>query len=91
MEKFEILLTKQAKKDIAQLSPKEKMKCLKVLTETITLNPYAGKKLVGDLEGSYSFRLNIKDRIIYSIDKDNRCIYVKRTKTHYTDCSFCHS
>jgi mRNA interferase RelE/StbE len=44
-------------------------------------DPYAGKRLVGDLEGSYSYRLSIKDRIIYSLDEKRRVLYVERART----------
>ena len=41
-----------------------------------------GKKLLGDLAGSYSYRLTYKDRILYSLDKERRIIYIERAKTH---------
>ena len=83
--KFEIRITRHAEKDIRKLSPKLKNKLYDVLTEVIAANPFEGKKLLGDFEGSYSYRLNIKDRIIYSIDSHKRVIYIERAKTHYGD------
>ncbi len=82
---FEIRITRRAEKDIRKLSPKLKNKLYDVLTEVIALNPLEGKKLLGDFEGSYSYRLNIKDRIIYSIDLHKRIVYIERAKTHYGD------
>ncbi len=49
----------------------------------IARDPVQGKKLVGDLTGSYSCRLTYKHRIVYSIDVKNRVIYVERAATHY--------
>jgi len=83
MKPYEIRITKQAKKDIDKLTPRLKQKLRDVLTEIIAENPYEGKKLLGDLEGSYSYRLSYKDRIIYSIDEKKRIVYLERVRTHY--------
>ena len=80
---YKILLTKTAKKDVASLSPKLREKLYRILTLKIAKKPYDGKKLIGDLAGSYSIRLSLKDRIIYSIDSKKRIVYIERAKTHY--------
>ncbi len=80
---FEIRFTKRAIKDVKQLPPKLKKKLRDILEQTIAINPYDGKKLVGELSGNYSYRLSYKDRILYSIDEEHRIIYIKRTRTHY--------
>lgn len=82
MKTFKILFTKQALKDLKKLSPKLQTK-LKGLLRIISENPYVGEKLYLDLEGHYSYRLNIKDRIVYIIDKAKKTIYIKRLRTHY--------
>ena len=79
---FEIRLTKEAKKDVDKLTPKQKVKLHKILINVLSKDPQQGKKLVGDLSGLYSYRLNIKDRIVYSIDEVHRIIVIHRTKTH---------
>jgi len=76
-------LTRQAKKDIDTLSPKLKSKLQNILTEVLASNPYEGKKLLGDLAGSYSYRLTYQDRIVYSIDEKTKTVYVERARTHY--------
>jgi Txe/YoeB family toxin of Txe-Axe toxin-antitoxin module len=43
----------------------------------------SGKKLAGDLQGFYSVRLTLKDRIVYSVDQATRTIFVHRARTHY--------
>jgi len=83
MKKYEILFTKQALKDVKTLSPKLKRKLKSILSEMIEDDPFCGKRLLSDLEGNYSYRLNLKDRILYSIDKEKKVVYVKRAKTHY--------
>ena len=80
---FEIRITHRAEKDIGRLSPKLKRKLYDVLTEVIAKEPFQGKKLVGDLVGSYSYRLTYKDRIVYSIDMKARIVHVERAATHY--------
>ncbi len=80
---YEIRFTKEAKKDVAQLTQKLKAKLKKIIQEKISLNPYTGKKLVGDLSGFFSIRLNYKDRILYTIDDQQKLIYIHRVKTHY--------
>lgn len=80
--RWEIRFTKQAKKDVDNLSPKLKDKLRDILVEVLALNPYEGKKLFGDLAGSYSYRLTYKDRIVYSLDEKRRIIYIERARTH---------
>ncbi|HLD56652.1 MAG TPA: type II toxin-antitoxin system RelE/ParE family toxin [Candidatus Omnitrophota bacterium] len=82
---YEIRITHRAEKDIKKLSPKLKDKLYDVLTEVIAKNPFEGKKLLGDLEGSYSYRLTYQDRIVYSVDTKKRIVYIERARTHYGD------
>lgn len=80
---YEIRITRRAEKDIQKLSSKLKDKLYDILTEVIAVDPFEGKKLLGDLEGSYSYRLSYQDRIVYSIDLKNRTVFIERAKTHY--------
>lgn len=80
---WEIKFTKQARRDVEYLSPKLKVKLRDILLEVLAHNPYEGKKLLGDLAGSYSYRLTYKDRIVYSLDEKRRIIYIERARTHY--------
>jgi mRNA interferase RelE/StbE len=82
---FEIRFTKQARKDVEKLSPKLKAKLRDILVEVLAHEPHAGKRLLGELEGSYSYRLTFKDRIVYSLDENRRILYVERARTHYGD------
>ena len=80
---YEVRFSKMAFKDVKNLSPKIQKKLKEIISNQLTANPYIGKKLVGDLEGFYSLRLNLKDRLIYSVDEKNQIIYIHRAKTHY--------
>lgn len=83
MSRYEIRITKQAKKDIDQLTPRLKQKLKTILVEVIAEKPYDGKKLLGDMAGNYSYRLTYKDRIVYSVDEEAKIVYIKRARSHY--------
>ena len=83
--RYTIRITHRAQKDILKLSPKLKKKLKEILEEVISRSPYDGKKLLGDLAGSYSYRLTFKDRVVYSIDDNKRIVYIERARTHYGD------
>ena len=83
MSLYEIRLTKEARKDVQKLSPRMKKKLKDILKNKIALEPYTGIKLVGQLKGFYSIRLNYQDRIVYSVNEENRIIYIHRAGTHY--------
>lgn len=80
---YEIRITRQANKDIASLAPKLRGKLRDILVQVIAENPCEGKKLLGDLSGSYSYRLTYKDRIVYSVDGRTKTVYIERARTHY--------
>ena len=80
---YAIRVTRRAEKDIGKLTPKLRAKLYDILTEVIAKNPFQGKKLLGDLAGSYSYRLSYRDRIVYSIDPKDKVVYIERAATHY--------
>ncbi len=80
---YEIRFTKEAVKDVGKLFPKLKEKLQSILQNVIAHDPFAGKKLIGDLTGFFSYRLTYKDRIVYTIDPERHIIFVHRAKTHY--------
>ena len=82
LAQYEIRVTHRAEKDSKKLTPQLKRKLYDILTEVIAHDPFQGKKLVGDMAGSYSYRLTYKDRIVYSIDTKNKFIHVERAATH---------
>ncbi|MEA3466549.1 MAG: type II toxin-antitoxin system RelE/ParE family toxin [Thermodesulfobacteriota bacterium] len=85
MNNYTIIFTKKTAKDCGKLTPQNKKKLKEILLNKITHDPHAGKKLIGDLEGFYSVRLNYQDRIVYSIDEETITVCIHRTRTHYGD------
>lgn len=80
---YQVRLARQAAKDFKELTPKLQKKFIQIIQNVLQTNPYQGKKLVGELLGSYSFRLSYKDRIVYQIDERRRIIFIELAKTHY--------
>ena len=84
---WRIVFTKQAQKDAKKLSVSGlKSKAEKVI-EILRQNPYrvppSYEKLVGDLAGAYSRRLNIQHRIVYQVMDDEKTVKIVRMWTHY--------
>jgi Txe/YoeB family toxin of toxin-antitoxin system len=79
--------TKQAQKDakkIAKSGLKEKAQdLLKILKENPYQNPPPYEKLVGDLSGAYSRRINIQHRLVYQIYDPEKVVKIIRLWTHY--------
>lgn len=74
---------KDAKKlKAAGLKPKAE-ELLVILTKDPLQNPPPFEKLVGDLAGTYSRRINIHNRLVYEIFKKERTVRVLRMWTHY--------
>jgi mRNA-degrading endonuclease RelE of RelBE toxin-antitoxin system len=82
---YEIRITRQARKDIDALPPKLRRKLREILVNLIAEDPYEGKKLLGDLAGSYAVRLSLKDRVVYSVEEARKIVYIKRARTHDGD------
>jgi Txe/YoeB family toxin of Txe-Axe toxin-antitoxin module len=82
---YTIRFTKEAAKDVRKLPPRLQGKLREILLHDIAVDPFAGKRLVGDLQGFYSVRLTYQDRIVYSIDAPARTVFVHRARTHYGD------
>ena len=84
---WSIVFTKQAQKDskkIAQSKLKSKaLKLIALLTNDPFQNPPQFEKLVGDLEGAYSRRINIQHRLVYQVLENERVVKVLRMWTHY--------
>jgi Txe/YoeB family toxin of toxin-antitoxin system len=84
---YEVLFSKRAIKDrellkSAGLSEKARALC-KILAENPFQNPPPYEKLVGDLKGSYSRRINVQHRLVYEVDEDKKAVYVLRMWSHY--------
>ena len=84
---WKIYFTKQAKKDAKKLAAAGLKGKAEELLHIIQENPYQTpstyEKLVGDLNGAYSRRINIQHRFVYQILDDQNAIKVLRMWTHY--------
>ncbi len=85
VKKWELRFTAQAQKDARKI----KRAGLKGKTEKILAilenNPFEPpfEKLIGDLEGAYSRRINIQHRVVYQVLKKRKIVKVLRLWTHY--------
>ncbi len=84
---WRVYFTKQAQKDAKKISSvglRSKVeKLLEVLKKDPFPNPPPYEKLVGDLEGAYSRRINIQHRLVYQVLKKNKVVKALRMWTHY--------
>ena len=84
---WKVVFTKQAQKDAKKLAQAGlKSKAVKLL-EILAKNPYQThppyEKLVGDLSGAYSRRINIQHRLVYQVLDEMKVVKVIRLWTHY--------
>lgn len=56
---------------------------LDLLSEDPITSPLRFEKLVGDLAGCYSRRINIQHRLVYEVDAEARVVHVLRMWNHY--------
>ena len=87
MVSWRIVYTKQARKDARKLAAsglKQKAESLlALLTEDPFCRPPPFEKLIGDLTGAYSRRINIQHRLVYQILEAERIVKVLRLWSHY--------
>jgi len=85
--KWQLLYTKVAQKDAKNLSGaglKDKaFTLLTIIAENPFQNPPPYEKLVGDLTGAYSRRINIQHRLVYQVLESEKTIKILRMWTHY--------
>lgn len=84
---WQLYFTKQAQKDAKKLAssglkPKAQ-ELLDILREDPFATPPLYEKLIGDLSGAYSRRINIQHRLVYQVLEDERAIKVLQLWTHY--------
>jgi len=85
--RWEVVFAKHAVKDAKKLATsglKQKtQELLAVLANDPFQNPPPYEKLVGDLAGTYSRRINFQHRIVYEVFPKQRVVRVLRMWTHY--------
>ena len=82
---YVVLLSKQAVKDLEKLKQSGLNKKAKEIVDTLKQNPRTPpyEKLVGNLQGYYSKRINIHHRLVYRIDDKEKVVLIVSMWTHY--------
>jgi len=84
---WKIVFTQQAAKDAKKLSRSGLKPKAEALLEIVRANPFQSpppfEKLVGDLAGAFSRRINIHHRLVYQVLRRERTVKVLRMWTHY--------
>jgi len=84
---WQVVFTRQAQKDARKLASShlqsQAERLLAVLTENPFMNPPPYEKLVGDLAGLYSRRINLQHRLVYQVYQEEKIVKALRMWTHY--------
>ncbi|KOP26895.1 toxin of toxin-antitoxin system [Hapalosiphon sp. MRB220] len=84
---WKLVYTKQTQKDAKKLATSNLKNKAEELLETLKENPFQNpppyEKLVGDLSGAYSRRINIQHRLVYEVVESEQTVKVIRMWTHY--------
>ena len=84
---WRVVFTKQARKDAKKLSSSnlrsKAEELLNILHEDPFQQPPPYERLVGDLSGAYSRRINIQHRLVYQVLEEDKIVKVIRMWTHY--------
>lgn len=84
---WQLIYSKAAQKDAAKLASTGLKEKAKILLEILAVNPFQNPppygKLVGDLNGAYSRRINIQHRLVYEVLDDIQTVKVLRMWSHY--------
>jgi Txe/YoeB family toxin of toxin-antitoxin system len=84
---WRLVFTRQAQKDAKKLTAAGLRPKAEVLLEILRKNPYQTfppyEKLIGDLAGAYSRRINIQHRLVYQVLENIRTVKAIRLWTHY--------
>lgn len=87
MSPWRVVYTRQARKDAKKLAASglqaKARYLLGVLAEDPRRTPPPYEKLVGDLSGAFSRRINVQHRLVYQILDEERVVKVLRMWTHY--------
>lgn len=84
---YKLMFSKAAVKDAENLKAASLDTKAKRLLRIIEINPFQSpppyEKLIGDLSGMYSRRINIQHRLVYTVDEQNKTIRILRMWKHY--------
>lgn len=81
------MFSKAAQKDVEKIKNSNLHSKCKTLIEALRIDPFTKippfEKLIGDLDGFYSRRINIQHRLVYSVNQKESIVKVLRMWTHY--------
>ncbi len=84
---WDLVYTRQAQKDARKLASSNLRDKAQTLLDIIQVNPFQNpppyEKLVGDLDGAYSRRINIQHRLVYEVIECENTVKILRMWTHY--------
>ncbi|MBA7661501.1 hypothetical protein ES703_69520 [subsurface metagenome] len=84
---WRVVFTKQAQKDAKKLSAAGLRPKAEQLLDILRENPYQSpppfEKLLGDLSGAYSRRINLQHRLVYQVLENEKVVKIIRMWTHY--------
>ena len=84
---WKVVYTKQAQKDARKLASSGLKNKAEILIDVLKDDPYSSppafEKLIGDLSGAYSRRINIQHRIVYQVLEAEKVVKVLRLWSHY--------
>ena len=84
---WQVVFTKQAQKDARKLASSHLRPQAEKLLAILAINPFANpppyEKLVGDLAGAYSRRINVQHRLVYEVFEVERIVKIIRMWSHY--------
>ncbi len=87
MVAWTLVFTRQAQKDARKLSASGLRHKAELLLEIVKRNPFQTpppvEKLVGDLAGAYSRRINVQHRLVYQVLPASKIVKIIRMWTHY--------
>jgi Txe/YoeB family toxin of toxin-antitoxin system len=86
-EPWRVVFTKQAQVDAKKIGRTHLRRKVEELLEILREDPFRApprfEKLLGDLEGAYSRRINIQHRLVFQVIEERRTVKVLRMWTHY--------
>ena len=87
MVNWKLVYTKQAQKDAKKIAATNLKDKVSELLAIVQVNPFQNpppyEKLVGDLAGAYSRRINIQHRLVYQVIESEQTLKIIRMWTHY--------
>jgi Txe/YoeB family toxin of toxin-antitoxin system len=87
VKRWRVVFTRQARRDARKLTRSGLKQKARLLLDLLAVDPFRNpppfEKLVGDLAGAFSRRINVQHRLVYQVLEHERTVKVIRMWTHY--------